>query len=45
MEEVSETYLVHAVVNQHTKDKLMFHEAVNLGLIDPVTGAYYHNIT
>jgi len=45
LEEVSKTYLVHAVVCQRTKSKLPFHEAVAKGIIDKETGAYYHNVT
>lgn len=45
LEEISKTYLVHAVVCQRTKSKLPFHEAVQRGVIDKDSGAYLHNVT
>lgn len=44
-EEITQTYSVHAVVDQREKSKLAFHEAVSRGVIDPDTGEYIHNIT
>lgn len=44
-EEVLKTYSVHAVVDQKSKSKLPFHEAVSRGLIDKVTGEYVNNLT
>ena len=45
LEEVSKTYLVHAVVCQQTKSTLPFHEAVQKGIIEKESGAYMDNVT
>ncbi|KAL8625600.1 hypothetical protein ACOMHN_014688 [Nucella lapillus] len=39
------TYAVHGVVNQRTKQKVSFSDAVRLGLLNKDTGVYLHNVT
>ncbi|XP_067948243.1 dystonin-like isoform X2 [Watersipora subatra] len=45
LEEVSKSYLVHAVICQKTQSKLPFHKAVESGIIEKDSGTYIHNIT
>lgn len=45
VEEVSKTYLVHAVLCNQTGSKLPFHEAVRKGIIEKSSGAYMNNVT
>jgi len=42
-EVVTRTYAIHAVVDQKTRQKVTFNEAVQSGLLDKGTGAYYHS--
>jgi len=44
-EVVTRTYAIHAVVDQRSKTKVSFSEAVRKGLIDKSTGAYHHSVS
>ena len=43
-EVITRTYAIHSVVDQKSRSKVTFTDALKMKLIDRSTGAYYHNV-